>query len=462
MNGSRRALAAAAVTAAVALVPAAGAAAAPVPGPGTAGGATTSTTTITVRPGQHHQTVDGFGFTEAFREPVITALPAAEQQRLGTLLFSPAAGAGMSIVRFGLGGATDPGDPISGPGDAAEQVWLGKLAEQHGVHQFYADAWSAPAGMKTNGSLDNGGSLCGSPGESCPAGDQRPAYAGYLAGQAAQFAQNGIPLRAVGFVNEPEIGPSYASMQMTPAQAADFVPYLGRALAAQHLRTRVACCDAEGWTGAAAYTQAVLGSPAAARYVSLITGHGYTAPPVSPLPAGGRPVWESEWANFDPWDPAWDDGTPGSGMTWAQNISAAFTQGDVNAFFWWWGASASTANSGLIQVLGPAINLSARYWASAAFGRYIRPGAVRVGAQATAPGVQVSAFADPDGRLVIEAINTAAAMQQVRLQGAGGWRHAAAYLTDSGHDLIPVAPPAADGTAQLPARSLTTWVLPAG
>ncbi|MDR0344004.1 MAG: hypothetical protein LBI49_13050 [Nocardiopsaceae bacterium] len=489
MNGSRRALAAAAVTAAVALVPAAGAAAATVPGPGTAGGATTSTATITVRPGQHHQTVDGFGFTEAFREPVITALPAAEQQRLGTLLFSPSAGAGMSIVRFGLGGATDPGDPISGPGDAAEQVWLGKLAEQHGVHQFYADAWSAPAGMKTNGSLDNGGSLCGSPGESCSAGDQRPAYASYLAGQAAQFAQNGIPLRAVGFVNEPEIGPSYASMLMTPAQAADFVPYLGRALAAQHLRTRVACCDAEGWTDAAAYTQAVLGSPAAARYVGLITGHGYTAPPVSPLPAGGRPVWESEWANFSPWDPAWDDGAPGSGMTWAQNISAAFTQGDVNAFFWWWGASSSTANSGLIQVLGPTINLSSRYWASAAFGRYIRPGAVRVGAQAAAPGVQVSAFADPDGRLVIEAINTAAAAQQVRIQlggprgglggasprasavggrppgpaqGAGGWRHAAAYLTDNGHNLAPVAPPAADGTAQLPARSLTTWVLPAG
>jgi glucosylceramidase len=149
-------------------------------------------------------------------------------------------------------------------------------------------------------------------------------------------------------------------------------------------------------------------------------------------------------------------------MTWAQNISAAFTQGGVNAFLWWWGASASTANSGLIQVLGPTINLSARYWASAAFGRFIRPGAVRIGAQAAAPGVQVSAFADPDGRLVIEAINTAAAAQQVRLQGPGGWQHAAAYLTDGGHDLARVAPPAADGITQLPARSLTTWVLPAG
>lgn len=82
----------------------------------------------------------------------------------------------------------------------------------------------------------------------------------------------------IGFVNEPEIGPSYASMFMTPAQAADFVPYLGRALQRDHLSTKVACCDAEGWTDCAAYTRAVLGSPAAARYVGLITSHGYTAP----------------------------------------------------------------------------------------------------------------------------------------------------------------------------------------
>lgn len=226
---------------------------------------------VTVDPGQVHQRIDGFGFTEAFREPVITALPAAEQQQLGALLFSARSGAGMSIVRFGLGGATDPGDPISGPGDYQEQLWLGKLAEQFGVRQFYADAWSAPAQLKTNDSLDNGGYLCGVPAETCASGDARQAYAGYLAGQAKGFTDNGIPIEAVDFVNEPEIGPAYASMYMTPAQAASFIPYLGRALAAAHLPTRVACCDAEGWTDGESYTQAVLGDPASARYVSLIT-----------------------------------------------------------------------------------------------------------------------------------------------------------------------------------------------
>lgn len=34
--------------------------------------------------------------------------------------------------------------------------------------------------MKTNGSVDNGGTLCGVPGAACASGDWRQAYANYL------------------------------------------------------------------------------------------------------------------------------------------------------------------------------------------------------------------------------------------------------------------------------------------
>jgi glucuronoarabinoxylan endo-1,4-beta-xylanase len=434
---------------AVVLVAALSAAAAPVRA-GIAG--------ITIGGDHAHQVINGFGFAEAFREPVLSSLPQAEIQQIGADLFSPTTGAGMSIVRFGLGGATDPGDPIQGPGDVADQAWLGKLAEQFGVRQFYADAWSAPGVFKTNGSLDNGGYLCGAPGESCANGDFRQAYAGWLAAEAKGFADQGIPLEAVDFVNEPEIGPAYASMLMTPAQAANFVPYLGRALAAQHLRTKVACCDAEGWLdtpgfdGAQAYTKAVLGDPAAARYIGIITSHGYTSPPTVPL-TSRRPVWESEWANFSPWDPAWDDGTAGDGFTWAQDIQTALTQGDVNAFFYWWGASASTANSGLIQVRGSTINLSRRYWAFAAFGRYIRPGAVRIGATSDNSNMQVSAFRNRDGSRVVEILNTGTSDQPVTLPGVPAG-DVSGYVTNEADALTPVS-----GPFTAPARSLLTMVI---
>ena len=408
--------------------------------------------TVAVDRGQRAQVVDGFGFTEAFREPVITALPADEQQQLGSLLFDPFTGAGFSIVRFGLGGSTDPGDVISGPGDVAEQVWLGKLAEEFGVHQFYADAWSAPGEMKTNGTLDNGGTLCGVPGASCVNGDYRQAYADVLASLAKGFADQGIPLEAVDFVNEPEIGPSYASMQMTPAQAADFVPFLGRALREQGLSTKVACCDAEGWGTAADYTSAVLGDPSVAKYVGLITSHGYTAAPNVPL-TSDRHVWETEWANFNPFDATWDDGAPGDGFVWAQNIQTALTSANANAVCYFWGASASTANSGLIQVKGPTINLSKRYWAFAAFGRYIRPGAVRIGATASDAGLQVSAFRNRDGSQVVEVLNTGTADEPVTLQGIN-LSNATAFVTNEANALTPVS-----GPLVAPARSLLTVVV---
>jgi glucuronoarabinoxylan endo-1,4-beta-xylanase len=419
------------------------------------------TSDITVSPWQRDQVINGFGFAEAFREPVISTLPQAEIQQIGSDLFSTSDGAGMSIVRFGLGGATDPGDPIQGPGDVADQVWLGQLAEQFGVHQFYADAWSAPDVFKTNQSLDNGGYLCGGPGESCIDGDFRQAYADWLAAEAQGFAVAGIPLEAVDFVNEPEIGPAYASMYMTPQQAADFVPYLGRALAALHLPTKVACCDAEGWLnttgfdGAQAYTQAVLSDPQSARYIGLITSHGYTSPPTVPL-TSQRPVWESEWANFSPWDAAWNDGTPGDGLTWAQNIQTALTEGNVDAFFYWWGASASTANSGLIQVEGSTINLSARYWAFAAFGRYIRPGAARIGASSSDSSLQVSAFRNASGSLVLEVLNNSATAQPVSVQGVS-LAAASVYLTDETDSLTPET---AGPGLQAPPTSLTTIVIP--
>src|SRR5205823_6915954 len=56
----------------------------------------------------------------------------------------------------------DPGGPDAAPryiwdGDDNGQVWAAKIAQSYGVRRFYADAWSAPSYMKTNGDENNGG-----------------------------------------------------------------------------------------------------------------------------------------------------------------------------------------------------------------------------------------------------------------------------------------------------------------
>src|SRR5690606_5035834 len=111
----------------------------------------------------------------------------------------------------------DPGGPDAEPqyvwdGYDGGQVWLAQQAQAYGVERFYADAWSAPGYMKTNGDNANGGELCGLPGTDCEE-DWRQAYADYLVQYAKFYEQEGVEITDIGFTNEPDYTTSYASMR---------------------------------------------------------------------------------------------------------------------------------------------------------------------------------------------------------------------------------------------------------
>jgi len=145
---------------------------------GPAGAATGNT--ISFR--QRLQAIDGLGFAAAFQRATILrgdrGLSPESTRAVLDLLFDRETGAGASIVRIGIGSSTDdvydhmktiqptdPGGPDAPPqyvwdGDDGAQVWFTKQAHRYGVRRFFADAWSAPGYMKTNGSDSNGGELC--------------------------------------------------------------------------------------------------------------------------------------------------------------------------------------------------------------------------------------------------------------------------------------------------------------
>ena len=438
--------------------------------------------TVELNAHQHFQVIDGFGFSEAFQRAEILhgsqGLSPAHQQLALDLLFNPETGAGFSILRNGIGSSPDsesdwmnsiepvsPGGPTATPhyvwdGSDSGQLWVSQQAELRGVRQIYADAWSAPGYMKTNGTDSNGGYLCGVTGTSC--GDWRQAYANYLVQYLRFYQQSGVHVTDLGFLNEPDLTTSYASMQSDGQQAADFIDVLGPTLARSGLHTTLACCDAAGWNEQADRLAGIQADPVAAHYLGLVTGHGYVDPPAAPL-ATNRHVWQSEWADFNPFDPAWDDNTAASGMTWAQRIQSALTTANVNAFFYWWGASASTANSGLIRLTGDTVTPSKRLWAFAAFARFVRPGAIRIGATSTDSGLTVSAFRNTNGSLVAQLINTSgnAATETIGLQGNHAFS-ATPYVTDA-NDNVTAQPaiPVHGGrfTVTVPPRAIVSYVL---
>ncbi|KAI0520721.1 glycoside hydrolase family 30 protein [Xylaria bambusicola] len=437
---------------------------------------------ITVNLDQKYQIIDGFGCSEAFQRAVqISKLTEAQQQYTLDLLFSTTNGAGLSILRNGIGSSPDmssdhmvsiqpksPGGPSSTPqyvwdGSDNKQLWVSQEAIKRGVQTIYADAWSAPGYMKTNGNDANGGSLCGGSGASCSSGDWRQAYANYLVQYIKFYLEANVTITHVGFLNEPELTTSYASMRSSGMQAADFIKILGPTLQKANLTVGITCCDAEGWNSQVG----MLGQLASVdQYISTITAHSYTSSPGSPMNTRHR-VWQTEAADLNGnWQGAfYSSGGAGEGMTWANNIHTAVANANASAYLYWIGAQTGTTNSKLIRIDGNTVTPSKRLWAFAQFSRYARPGAVRVGVRGAPSGVRTTAFQNVDGSVAVVFINggTSAVSVQVKTTAGSSFTAAGttAFLTDNNHDCDEIAASFNNATASasLPGRSIVTVIL---
>jgi len=334
--------------------------------PGFGGGAAAgpSTVSITLNPSQKFQEIDGFGISEAFqRANGIVNLPEPKRGEVMDLLFNATTGAGLTIVRNGIGSSQSsandwmntfqpdkPASPAAAPtyrwdGKDSGQLWVSKQAhERYGVAAFYGNAWSAPGFMKSNGQDSNGGCLCGSPGCSCQSGDWRKAYAAYLVKYIQLYAGEGVPVTHIGFVNEPDISTAYASMQVNGQQAADFVAVLRPALNAANLsHVKIACCEATGWNVQRTYTQAL---SAVADQMDVITSHEYTSRISGTQPTELK-VWQTEYSDLSGrWSTAWySNGGAGDGWTWANTISNGLTSANLNAYLFWEGTQDRATNN---------------------------------------------------------------------------------------------------------------------
>jgi O-glycosyl hydrolase len=456
-------------------------------GCGVSGGAVVSVggANVTVSPGTQYQRIAGFGVSEGFGQAkvVMSASPSVQRQVL-SLLYSPTRGAGLTILRNEISadaGFTIEPKPPSSPGAKPSyltlaqidqdqgQLWFAQqIKARYGVSDVFADAWSAPAFMKTNDSAISGGTLCGVPGASCASGDWRQAYANYLVQYAKDYAAAGVPLSYVGPENETTLAPRQDSMIMSATQSANLMGILGATLARSRLPTRAECCASIDWTVAQQFAAAIEADKAANAATAVFTAHGYFVPLDSPLAGWSKPVWQTEWAPFyiGPWDPAWDDGSLLSGFTWAQNIYTGLTSANLSAFLYLWGANTSTTtvtgpNTGLVDVQGTTVATSGRLWAFASYSRFVRPGAVRIAATTSAGGLDVTAFRNRDGSIAVIVLNTTHSGQVVTfsLRGLGRAR-VTPYLTDTTHGLAAQSPTTlANGafTATLPPRSLVTY-----
>jgi O-glycosyl hydrolase len=441
--------------------------------------------TATINGSQTFQSMAGFGFAEAFGQAsAVMNAPSAEQQQALSLLLSTSSGAGLDIIRNEISAdsgttiePTSPGSPTAAPtylplssiNQDQGQLWFDQQAKaNYGVTNVFADAWSAPGFMKTNGTVPNGGQVCGVTGATCASGDWRQAYANYLVQYASDYAAAGVPLSYIGPSNEPDFSASYDSMTMSPAQMANLLDVVGPTVHNSGLSTQVECCAATGWPNAGQDATAIEADPTALADTAVLSGHGYSGAPTAPLPGWTKPQWETEWFGntSSTFDPAWDDGTVDSGLTWAQHIYQGLTSANLSAFLFWQGADANNGNGGLVFLNSSGTaTASGRLWAFANYSRYIRPGAVRIGSTSSNSGVDISAFRNTNGSVAVVALNTLSTSDAITYatSGIGGTSGTATpFLTNASSNVAQQAAISLSGgafSATIPARSLVTYLI---
>jgi len=293
-------------------------------------------------------------------------------------------------------------------------------------------------------------------------------YANYIVNliNTYQNPPNNIPIAYLDVQNEPTVsggavpGGVGACIWGSGIQFQDFIQnYLGPALSAAELHPAVMLASNSQWFSPD-YTSACLRNSSCAQYVAIAAGHGYPYPArasaYSPGTTGGKHLWLSETSDASRWDPSII-----SALGMAQNMHQFLTSANVSAYQWWELAYASSqGNYGLTD---ESYNPAKRLYVTGNWSKFIRPGWVRVDANASpASGISVSAFKNPStGAFAIVAINQNGSAKSMNFSMNGFTASSITpWITSATYNLTAQGALSAGSSFSynLPAQSVTTFV----
>ena len=407
--------------------------------------ATTPTTssfpTITIDPLQKLQEIEGFGAALTGSSAYLINRKMSSSQRLSLLeeLFDPVKGMGISYLRMTMGASDFSlsdftyNDLPAGETDPELQQFTIERDREDVVPVFkqiltiapdlriMGSPWSAPAWMKTNGSL-KGGKL---------KPEAYDVYARYFLKYIDAYEAEGISIDAVTPQNEPlHVTANYPSMEMQPHEQLEFIKdHLGPAFEAEGVATKIIAYD-HNWDNTQ-YAISILNDAVAKSYVAGSAFHAYA----------GNVSAMSVVHNAHP-----DKGlyfTEISGGEWATNFSDNLQWNMSNIFIGAtknWSRNVLLWNLALDQDHGPKnggcgdcrgvvtinsgsgmVTRNVEYYSIGHFSRFVRPGAFRI--QSTdfesATGLNSVAFINPGGSKVLVVSNASAEGRSITAKWEG-------------------------------------------
>jgi glucosylceramidase len=378
---------------------------------------------ITVDDSTRYQSVAGFGgaLTESSAS-VISGLDATHRQQVLTKLFDQGTGIGISYLRQPLGAsdfALAPAYDLTNlDRDRQQVIPLIRAARTIAPSlRLMLTPWSAPAAMKTSGSLI-GGTLLDS---------ARDAYAADVATAVAAYDAEAAPVDTVTIQNEPGYSPpDYPGMTLDTAHEAALATADRSALDARGLTGVKLVGHDHNWDTAQSAVDVLNAAPAA---LSGTAFHCYagdvSAQSTLHAAAPGKDVYLSECTGG-----TWGSGFAGD-LRWAmRNLFIGGLRNWARTVTLWNlvldpshgpHTGGCTGCDGLLTV-DPAtgsITPTVDYYALGQVAKFIRPGAVRVASTDTPGGLRSVAFVNPDGSHALVVLNDGAKSASFAVATAG-------------------------------------------
>lgn len=374
-----------------------------------------------------YQTIVGFGaaLSDASAWLIQHRLTAPRRDSLLRELFGPEPGVGFSFVRVDMGASdfslehysyddvpagsfdtTLANFSIDADRDATIPI-LQRALEINPQLTVMASPWSAPAWMKTSGSLIKGTLRA----------DAYPLYAEYFRKFIEAYRAEGIPIQLVSLQNEPHFEPeNYPGMRLKPADRARLVRnHFGPLFARAGIATQILDWD-HNWDEPNS-PLAVLADSGARRYIAGVAWHCYggdvSAQSVVHDKYPDKDTYFTECSGGE-WAPKFADNLVwtvktliiGATRNWARgvlmwNLALNEKHGPHT------GGCGDCRGVVTINSTDSSIVRNEEYYALAHASRFVRPGAQRVASSSGIDSIAAVAFQNSDSSLVLIVVNEA-------------------------------------------------------
>ena len=466
-----------------------------------------------------YQHIDNFGASDAWACQFIGKWSGEKKEKIADLLFSndtladgSPRGIALSLWRFNIGAGSTAQAEKSGIKDEwrraesflntdgtynwqnqAGQMWFLSAAKKRGVNQFLGFVNSPPVNFTLNGKA------FATAGKSNIAASKYSAFADYLSAVEKGIKKiTGISLDYISPVNEPQWDWSDGGQEGCPYTNAE-IAGLARAIDTSFTKNHIPSKIIIGEAGSLVYLLKAADKPGkgsqiddffkqgAANYIGdlkhlkrTIMAHSYfTTSPDSTAKKLRRSVvgqlnkypglsfWQSEYCilgdNAGEIDGSKRDLGIDAALYLARVIHTDLSVANASAWQWWTAISRYDYKDGLVYVdnskTGGNYYASKMLWAMGNYSRFIRPGAVRVGADARADGhlqspLLVSAY-KKGNQLTVVVINNNTASVPVNVKaGSIKISKIRVFTTSAAADLQAGA--ADNNTVTIQPRSVTT------